>query len=124
MLKRTDPIETNFGLTLTDTVWRWLGERADVLGAGEIVLGMFADEASALSYDARDPATGELLPIGPEAGQRKIPLGEYRVPVSGAAFAAMIMQDYPGANLSERLTKAIYTQVRAQCPEFAGAIDV
>lgn len=124
MLKRTDPIETNFGLTLTDTVWRWLGEQADILGAGQIVLGMFADEAAALSYDARDPNTGALLPVGTGAGERKIPLGELRVTVDDGTFAAMIMTDWPGANLSERLTKAIYSVVRQLLPEFADAVDV
>lgn len=123
MLKRTDAITTNFGLTLTDTVWRWLGESADILGSGQIVLGMFADLASAQLYDARD-ANGNLLPVGTGPADRKIPLGELRVPVSGAAFAAMIAQDYPGANLSERLTKAIYTTVRQLSPDFANAVDV
>lgn len=123
MLLRTDAIATNFGLAMTDTVWRWLGESADVLGSGQIVLGMFADLASAQLYDARD-AQGNLLPVGPGPADRKIPLGELRVPVAGAQFAAMIARDYPGSNLSERLTAAIYATVRLLDPDFANAQDV
>ncbi len=96
--------DTPFGETVNTTYWRWVNIGIDVpSGQAHGVLYAYLNEAAF--------AAG------------KQPIGQKTFTLSGQDFAALVLQDPAGANLSERLSKAVYDFVKANDTFFATAVD-
>lgn len=110
MLKVPEAYETPHGLTVTNSVWRWLGIQIDVRGTIAVAFA---------AYPSKDIA--DLVGTPDE----KPPLAETRMTVQGADYL-MVVGALVNAGLARGadLTAAIYAHARAKVPMFADAEDV
>lgn len=97
--------ETESGIVVGSTYWRWVGLGVDVPG-GQLS-GLLYAYASPLAFVAG-----------------KQPIGQRQYSVTGADFLALVMGEPVGPTLSDVLSSAVYRYVRDHDPFFAGAKDV
>lgn len=110
MLRLNTPIETRFGLSVSGTVWRWIGLQIDP-GSGQAVIVLGAYPSIEIAAQVGTPAA-------------KPPLEEQRYGVAGLDFGRVVMSEPVGPTLSDAVSHAIYAHIQATVPLFAGAEDV
>lgn len=107
MLKINTTIETPHGLSVSGTIWRWIGLSIDAaVGQAQIVLCCY-------------PSVEIANLVG--TSNAKPPLMEERYGIGGFEFLTIVGNDSEGSNLSERVSNAIYRHLKAVVAKFVDA---
>ena len=104
-LQINTPLETDFGYVVNNPIWKMGALSVDVIQMQiQVVLICYIDVNS--------------------MNANKKTVGEKRYVVSGQDFAQIILSSPVGNNMSDVITNAVYTYVKANDDYFAGATDI
>jgi hypothetical protein len=110
MLLVSAPVTTPHGLSVTGTVWRWLGLSIDPAGGAAVVV--------LCAYPTAEIASAAGTPTAKPA------LVEERYEIRGADFLAVASRLEAPTGAGKPLSQVVYDHFRATVPRFAGAADV
>ena len=110
MLRMRKPVETPYGITLSETVWRWTELYVDV--------GRMSARFTLSAFPSVEIASIH------GAFKGRPPILDRRYEVSGPEFVRVILGQPQGSTLSDAVSNAIYKHVQQHDPLFSDVESV